>query len=274
MSTVNNTLNNTAGQSNDLTEIVFEGKNKAFGAYELRKNYNKRISLSLLIGVSTILLIVFLPAIINALTPEQEEYTETIINYETTVLEAPPEDPNEPPPPPPPTQTEAPPPMQASTEFIAPEVTNERVEEVPTTEDLAVSNPGSTTQEGSFDGVPEGLETGTGNAAGVVQEEIFTYVEEMPAFPGGEAKLRDFLSKNLKYPEQAKRFGMSGRVVVEFIVGKDGKIKDQRIVRGLGYGLDDEALRVTKLMPDWTPGKVGGKAVIVKFQLPILFTLN
>ncbi len=273
MSTVNNTLGKAALQSNDFTEIVFEGKNKAFGAYELRKNYNKRIGLSLLIGVSIILFLVFLPQIIEALTPAEEVMTETIIDYDATVLETPPEDPNEPPPPPP-AETQAPPPMQASTEFVAPEATNEQVDEVPTQEDLAVSNPGTENQEGAFDGVPEGVDHGTGNTAGIVQEEIFTYVEEMPSFPGGDAKLRKFLADNLKYPEQAKRFGVSGRVVVEFIVGKDGKIKEQRIVKGLGYGLDDEALRVTKLMPDWTPGKVGGKSVMVKFQLPILFTLN
>lgn len=270
---MNQTINKAALQTNDFTEIVFEERNKAFGAYELRKNYNKRIGLSLAIGVSLILFFVFLPRIIAALTPAPVEIVENVINYDSAILEAPPEDPNEPPPPPP-AETQAPPPMQASTEFVAPEVTNEVVEEVPTQEDFEVSNPGTETREGEFDGVPEGVETGTGTTAGIVQEEIFTYVEEMPSFPGGEAKLRKFLADNLRYPDQAKRFGVSGRVVVEFIVGKDGKVKDQRIVKGLGYGLDDEALRVAKLMPDWTPGKVGGKAVIVKYQLPILFTLQ
>lgn len=274
MSTINQAISKAALQNTDLTEIVFEERNKAFGAYELRKNYNKRIGLSLVIGISSILFFVFLPRIIAALTPAPVEIVENVIDYDATVLEAPPEDPNEPPPPPPPTNVEAPPPMQKSTEFVAPEVTNEKVEEVPTQEDLQVSNPGTETRDGEFDGIPEGVESGTGNSAGIVQEEIFTYVEEMPSFPGGEAKLRKFLADNLRYPEQAKRFGVSGRVVVEFIVGKDGKVKDQKIVRGLGYGLDDEALRVAKLMPDWTPGKVGGKAVIVKYQLPILFTLQ
>lgn len=106
-------------------------------------------------------------------------------------------------------------------------------------------------------------------------EEIFTVVETMPEFPGGEKELIKFLSDNLKYPKVDKKNRYQGKVVVQFIVGKNGKLHSHEIVKSSGSEtLDEEALRVIKLMPDWTPGYIKDKPVIVKFLLPIKFTLQ
>ncbi len=108
----------------------------------------------------------------------------------------------------------------------------------------------------------------------VVEEEIFTIVEEMPSFPGGEAKLFEYLGKNIKYPQIAKEAGISGIVYVTFVVDANGNITEVQVLRGIGGGCDEEAVRVVKNMPKWTPGKQRGKAVKVRYNLPIRFSLK
>jgi protein TonB len=96
----------------------------------------------------------------------------------------------------------------------------------------------------------------------------------MPDFPGGEDALNAYLSKNIKYPKQANENGVQGRVVLQFVVNEDGDISDIKVVRGIGSGCDQEAMRVVNSMPKWKPGKQNGKAVKVSFSLPILFELE
>lgn len=108
----------------------------------------------------------------------------------------------------------------------------------------------------------------------VIEEEVFTIVEEMPAFPGGEAKLFEYLGKNIKYPQIAKEAGISGVVYVNFVVGAQGNITDVKVLRGIGGGCDEEAVRVVKNMPKWKPGKQRGKPVKVSYNLPIRFSLK
>ncbi|MBK9176255.1 MAG: energy transducer TonB [Flavobacteriales bacterium] len=106
------------------------------------------------------------------------------------------------------------------------------------------------------------------------EEQIFTIVEEQPAFPGGVEEMYKYLGKAVKYPEMAKDAGISGTVYVTFEVDKEGNIKDVKVLRGIGGGCDEEAIRVVKAMPKWKPGKQRGKAVRVQFNLPIKFTLR
>lgn len=108
----------------------------------------------------------------------------------------------------------------------------------------------------------------------IEEEEIFTVVESMPEFPGGEAAMRVFLGKNLKYPELANQAGISGKVYVSFVVEKDGSITDVKLLRGIGGGCDEEALRVVSKMPKWKPGLQRSHAVRVHFVLDIKFTLQ
>ena len=104
--------------------------------------------------------------------------------------------------------------------------------------------------------------------------EVFTVVDEMPEFPGGDEAYYEFLSKNMVYPAMAKEQEIQGRVWVGFTVQKDGSITDVKIIRGIGGGCDEEVVRVMKLMPKWKPGKQAGKEVICTFRMPVNFTLR
>ncbi len=106
------------------------------------------------------------------------------------------------------------------------------------------------------------------------ETQIFTVVESMPGFPGGDAARMKYLGTNIKYPTLARESGIQGRVFVTFVVETDGRVTDVKILRGIGGGCDEEAVRVIKNMPKWNPGKQRGKSVRVQFNMPILFKLN
>ncbi len=108
----------------------------------------------------------------------------------------------------------------------------------------------------------------------VVEMEIFTVVESMPGYPGGDSQRMKFLQDNIKYPQMARESGIQGTVYVTFVVEHDGSVTDVRILRGIGGGCDEEAIRVIKLMPIWNAGKQRGKPVRVQFNMPIKFTLQ
>jgi protein TonB len=108
----------------------------------------------------------------------------------------------------------------------------------------------------------------------VAEAEIFTIVENMPEFPGGEAKLFEYLGKSIKYPSMAKDAGIQGIVYVSFVIERDGSVADVQVLRGIGGGCDEEAVRVVEKMPNWSPGKQRGKPVRVRYNLPIRFVLK
>lgn len=108
----------------------------------------------------------------------------------------------------------------------------------------------------------------------VQEQEIFTVVESMPSFPGGDAARMKFLQDNIKYPQMARESGIQGTVYVTFVVETDGSVTDVRVLRGIGGGCDEEAIRVIKEMPKWNPGMQRGKPVRVQFNMPIKFTLQ
>lgn len=108
----------------------------------------------------------------------------------------------------------------------------------------------------------------------IVEEVPFIIVENMPTFPGGEKKMLEYVAKNVKYPQLAKEVGTQGRVSVSFVVEKDGSITNVTILRGIGSGCDEEAIRVVKSMPKWNPGLQCGRAVRVSCNLPINFKLQ
>ncbi|MCK4639149.1 MAG: energy transducer TonB [Bacteroidales bacterium] len=108
----------------------------------------------------------------------------------------------------------------------------------------------------------------------VEEAQIFTVVESMPSFPGGDKARIRFLNENIAYPTMARESGIQGRVYVTFVVERNGIVTDVKILRGIGGGCDEEAIRVVKAMPKWIPGKQRGKPVRVQFTLPIKFTLQ
>ena len=108
----------------------------------------------------------------------------------------------------------------------------------------------------------------------IPEQHIFMVVEQMPFFPGGQGALMKYLAEHIKYPELAKESGIQGRVFINFVVEPDGSIDHVKVLRGIGGGCDEEAVRVVKSMPRWIPGKQRGKPVRVSFNLPVKFTLE
>jgi periplasmic protein TonB len=108
----------------------------------------------------------------------------------------------------------------------------------------------------------------------IAEDVIFTVVEDQPSFPGGEEARIRYLQENLRYPQMAREAGIQGTVFVTFVVERDGSVTDVRVIRGIGGGCDEEAVRVVRNMPRWTPGRQRGQPVRVQFNMPIRFVLN
>lgn len=116
--------------------------------------------------------------------------------------------------------------------------------------------------------------TATAQEAKVSADSIYYIVEEMPVYPGGEKALKTFITENIRYPKEAVTKRISGKVYVTFVIDENGKVVDAKIARGVDPLLDEEALRVIKSMPDWTPGTNKGVKVKVSFTMPVQFALN
>lgn len=259
---------------NNWVELVFEGRNKSYGAYVLRKSGDKNTIRGILAAVLLFVLSVSIPAIINLIKENLPEDNQVKVTEVTTLEEPPPIDKNEPPPPP----TEPPPPLKSTVKFTPPEIKpDEKVpddEPPPIQDDLKDKDAGKATVEGSADGVDASLLENAGDGEGS-GPEIMTFAEQMPEFAGGIEEMYKFLQKNIQYPPLARENGIQGKVVLSFVVGADGKISSiEQVGKKLGWGLDEEAIRVVKAMPPWTPGKQNGKPVFVKYTLPIKFQLN
>ncbi|MBF9143168.1 energy transducer TonB [Hymenobacter properus] len=103
---------------------------------------------------------------------------------------------------------------------------------------------------------------------------VLTFADEMPVFPGGDAAMHQYLAKKIVYPEAATQQNLSGTVYVRFVVDEQGRVRDAEVAKGCGHGFDEEALRVVRLMPWWTPGRMAGQPVRVQRTLPIIFRLS
>ncbi|MEP7264110.1 MAG: energy transducer TonB [Bacteroidota bacterium] len=255
--------------SPERNELVFANRFKEYGAYPIRTSYRKTTAIALIASVVLFSLFVSAPVIINYFTANDNAAANSNIEVTVELKEPPPIDENEPPPPPPP----PPPPTIETVKFTPPVVVDREIEEEqpPPQEKLAETTVSTVTQEGEEGGtepLPEAVvEDPNANA-------VLTIVEEMPTFPGGEGELQTYLKKNIKYPPLARENGITGRVYVNFIVDREGKIKDAKILRGIGGGCDEEALRVVRSMPSWKPGKQNGRSVNVSFNMPIFFNLQ
>lgn len=270
--------------SNEWTDLVFEGRNQAYGAYKLRKGTAKRNVWALIIvGLAAALLYLGLQLQKMAEANKKVENTQAVelakLNPEKKeakvekkeIIKQEPEKVVEQ--------------VKSSVKFTAPiikkdsEVKEEdeiKLDEVQKS-DKAV---GAFTVEGNDEVGGAVLKAKEDIAAPeppkhVVEEtKIFTVVEQMPMYPGGDAALMGYLRDNIHYPTVAAENGVQGRVVVGFVVERDGSITDVKILRGVDPSLDREAMRVVKSMPKWTPGKQNGSAVRVKYQVPVSFRLQ
>jgi protein TonB len=275
------TMESTDWQKKSIDDIVFEGRNKSYGAFLLRRIYDKHMSRAMITGILFFLLVISSPQIIAMIKGFLPEKKDELIMKEVTLAEPPPIDPKKPPPPPPPKVD--PPPIKDQIKFVPPVVKKDievKDEEPPppTIEDLEDKEIATITMKGDSLGRDASLDEPVAIDAPILEEEKeeepFKFVEQMPTFPNGESAMMKYLRDNIKYPNIARENGISGRVIVQFVVSKDGEIKNAKVVRGIGGGCNEEALRVVNAMPRWVPGKHNGRTVPVTFTLPILFELQ
>lgn len=252
---------------NQWLDIVFEGRNKIYGAYELRKSNGKTTVKALIIGSVIFSFAVAAPLIASFLPDSGEEEVDNKVKIATVKLPPKKEEvkPNQPPPPPPPPKVD-------QVKFTKPVVAKaeEVTEDPPKIEELKDKKVGSETIKGDPDAVLTVDEpVGTGTAA-VVEEDNQVYntagIEVKPDFPGGIEKFYKFVGNNYKTPEEE---GLKGKVYVTVVVEKDGSLTDIKVLRDIGYGTGAEAIRVLKKCPKWTPGEQNGKKVRVLYSLPI-----
>lgn len=270
--------------SSDWVDLVFEGRNKAYGAYRLRKSTTKRNILAM-VAVVILLVVAFIILTVKNFVDEQRAkvamtQVAELTNYEQPKkkaevkqkkIEVEPE-----------RVVER---VKSSIKFTAPVIKKD--DEVKPDEELKTQDELMSTKTaiGTFD--VKGNDDANGEvlkAKEVIAEpeppkheeenKVFDIVEQQPLFPGGPAALMKYLSENTKYPVVAQENGVQGRVFVQFVVEKDGSISDVHVLRGVDPSLDKEAVRVVKSMPRWTPGKQNGITVRVNYRVPVLFRLQ
>ncbi|WP_245849614.1 energy transducer TonB [Hymenobacter crusticola] len=271
-----------------LDDIVFEGRNKAYGAYVLRRLYGKNVSRALLIAVALFAIGVSFPLIAAMLKPE-EKIVEKPKNLKVNELMQPPPldpatPPPPPPPPPPPSAPPPPPPVVSTIKFTPPVVKRDeevrKEEKVPDQDELEGKQIATETVKGNTDAPPppdlSGIEGGTGAepVKEVVENKVYTYVEQMPVFPGGNDALLAAIQKNTKYPPLALRNQVEGKVFITFVVGPDGAVSGVTVQKGIGSGCDEAAVAAVKTLPRFTPGKQNGRAVSVSFTVPVTFAIK
>ena len=247
-------------------DIVFEGRNQSYGAYELRTTNNKTTYRALIIGSLFFILSVSAPLIIS-LIPESSDETNNDIKLTTVKLPPKQEKPKENLPPPPP-----PPPKVDQVKFVKPVVAKaeEVTEEPPKVTEIIDKKIGAETIKGDPNAELTVEPVGTGPVSDVVQEDNSVYstagIEVQPEFQGGMDKFYKYVGNNYVTPEDLEA---NGKVYVTFVVEKDGSLTDIKVIRDIGFGTGAEAVRVLKRSPKWTPGEQNGKKVRVQYSLPI-----
>ena len=270
--------------SRDWTEMVFEGRNKEYGAYRLRKNAGKRNLYSLITIFIAALAIWGGISLVKFVESRTKSVAQTSV-AELSALNQP--------------KKKAEVKQQKKVQLEQPEKVVERVkssvkftapvikkdDEVKPEDELKTQDELMSTKTaiGALD--VKGNDDANGEVLKIKEavaqpepkpevEKVFDVVEQMPSFPGGPSALMEWLSNNVKYPVVAQENGVQGRVVVSFVVERDGSITDVKVVRGVDPSLDREASRVVRAMPRWIPGKQNGSAVRVKYTVPVAFRLQ
>jgi protein TonB len=252
------------GKLVSLDDIVFEHRNKEYGAYVLRGKYRKYLAIAFLIslfGVSSGVAVPFIKAYMNK--------DKSVVLVKETVAEMSnvKQDQDIPPPPPPPPPPAA---MEQQVRYTAPVVVDTVKEEV----QLAIVDDVKATT--SNEPVPENIEVVKESEPVIEEEEpAFVFVEEQATFQGGDINsFRDWVQKNLVYPPVAVENGIFGRVTVQFAVSSKGEVVDVKILRGVDPSLDKETIRVINSSPKWGAAKQGGRAVKQQFVIPVIFMLQ
>lgn len=269
--------------SSGWCDFIFEGKNKKYGAYYLRQTSSGRHILAFFIVLIFTGAVSAIPLLMEAVKANQENLGGVDEAFELSSMDTPEEQvPEEniireeiaPPPPP----------LRATIQFTPPVITeDEKVtdDNQMKSQDELVENKdviGSQTIEGTSDEDAQTIDDLKDRQVQLPPEpepdKPFVSVEQMPQYPGGAAELMKFLANNIRYPTIAAENGIEGRVIIRFVVGKDGAVSDIQVQRGLDASCDKEAVRVVKMMQKWIPGKQNGRAVPVYYTLPVVFKLQ
>lgn len=267
--------------SSDWCDIVFTGKNKAYGAYALRQSSSKRHILAFLVVLIFVGVVAGLPSLLKAVTPPKEYVQNVTDIYTIGQLDEPQQEEQivEP------STTPPPPTVIDSKKFTPPAITPDEMVD-PSRELSSQEELNSSRVIISIADVDNGNTEGVDiaeirreqrqiiNQPPQERNQVQDHVEVMPQFPGGNSDLMRYLGANIKYPTIAAENDIEGRVVLKFVVGKDGNISDIQVIRSLDPSCDREAIRVVKSMPKWIPGMQNGYPVAVYFTLPVLFKLQ
>jgi periplasmic protein TonB len=261
-------------------DLVFADRNKSYGAYELRQNYNKRLLRALMLASSFVMLLFAYP-VIKQFRDKNIPINQPIAHEEITVVDLLPKTPKPDRPAPEPAAPASAP--LRTIRSVPPVVVSTPVtEDPPRNIDLITSAIGTQTTDGTATNSNVSPVVGTpGEGSGMSTEPStgdepvnVSVLEKYPEFPGGMEGFAKYLQKNLRYPMPAIEAGITGKVFVTFIVERDGRLTDIKVVRGLGYGCDQEAERVLKKSPVWSPGIQNNRAVRVQYTIPLMFQLS
>jgi protein TonB len=249
----------------DFDEIVFESRNKEYGAYRLRKKYHRNLLIAMVIGIIIVSTAIIAPYINAKALENKQKRAERQVEIKMENLDQPQENVEPPPPPPPPPQEQV-----EVVKYVPPVVVDsikpEEVKQLMTADQaqIEVKNEDVSVVEEVQEEVQEEE----------APQEVFVVVEEMPSFPGGEKALMDFIYANIQYPEIAKENNIQGKVILRFCVTYKGGVDQVQVIKPVDPSLDNEAVRVIKLLPAWKPGKQGGKPVNVWYSVPVTFQLK
>lgn len=256
-------------------ELIFQGKNKEYGAYQMRQESDKRHNRAMII-IAVVAVVGFsLPKLVEMVKPKEVAEKNIEVTQLSTLKKAEVKNDIKKAGP-----VEPPPALKTTVKFTAPVIKKD--EEVPESEEIK-SQEELMTAKGSISiaDVKGNDDINGKDIADIkekvtqdVEEKVWDVIEQMPEFPGGEAELMKFLSSNIKYPVIAQENGIQGKVIIGFIVSKTGVISDITVLRSLDPACDREAVRVVKLLPKWIPGKQNGENVNVRYTLPVAFKLQ
>lgn len=261
--------------ADEWVDMVFETKNHLYGGFVLRKESAKRQGIAFLLASIVFVIGVSSPLWINSIIKESDKEVDLSVRMMSDIelnKPKPTEDLLKDIPPPPPV-------LRNTIKFTPPvikqdEDVNEE-EEIKTVKEITEST--AAVGNTDFDKGTDDITAPPATEENVITEEVqqpFLIVEQMPEFPGGMSELNTFIRQNLRYPVLAQENGISGKVYLQFVIDKYGKVGSIKVVRGIGGGCDEEAIRVISKMPSWKPGKQGGKEVPVSYTIPVNFVLQ
>ncbi|GAB2854103.1 energy transducer TonB [Hymenobacter ruber] len=268
-----------------LDDIVFDGRNRHYGAYQLRALYQRHMTRALIIATAMLALLLVFPLLAQLLkedvvvVPPKPVVLRPIdvkVNVDQPIITPPPAAAK------PPTT----PPQLPTIKNVVPVVVKEKdapkVSEVPNQDELLEKTSSTKTEEGDTNAKIEQplIEAKPGDDPGLLPDagtsKPYTYVEQMPQLPGGggTAAIVAAIQKAVRYPAKALQNGVEGKVFVSFTVDPKGDVTDVKVVKGLGYGLDEETMRAIKTLPKFIPGKQNGREVSVAFTVPVTYRIQ